>query len=366
MAFLPTACTCPITKTLTVNFTGSSPAPSNGYIVKWKTASASTYNIVSPNPTSSPVTITNVPVCENITVVMQSQCDNSQVSAEQTTTVTKSTMYTCAGTISGSHTHNGYYKYADYILDCSSAAGDISLAYDTVDKPNRFAVFDANGNEVVSSGWRGVANYTGPWGATLNTALTGTISFTPTSCWYKLVVESVTDTSFTDTFTVGMTCLTGSALPIPTITYGGCSSGVGSYTITAPYGTTMKVAITASGQLTNTGVNGYCSRLEAAMASSTGPSLLAVSSTVSGSGGASIGSSNTAYLTLTIPVGGYLNISTNVKTINSTASMTSGSIKIIEINGTDVTSSNYTQSICVGNSTGTVSCSSSPSVTYPT
>ena len=363
MALVP-SCTCPITKTMTVNFTGSITPPSSGYIVKWKTASASTYNIVSPNPTASPVTIYNVPVCEDITVVMQSQCDNSQVSAEQTTSITKATMYACGSSITGSHTHSGYYKYADYILDCTGASGDVSLSVNAIDKPNKFSVYDPFGNLVATSGspsnsgWLGTASYFGPWGATLNAPSTGTVSFTPTSCWYKLVVESSTDVSFQDGFSVGVGCIAGSATPTPDIRYLTCSGGYGQYIIEAPVGTTLRVALTATGQLTNVGVNGYCARLEGSITSSTGQSISAWSAPVNGSAGVSIGSSSSLYIDVTIPSAGYLTINTNVMAINSTSSQTTGSIKIISVNGTDVIASNYTQSVCTYNSTGTISCSS--------
>jgi len=348
-----TSCTCPVTKTLTVNFTGSVTPPAGGYIVKWKTASAITYNTVSPNPTSSPVTI-SVPACEDINVVVQSVCDNSQVSTEQTVTATKNTMYTCAGSITGSHTHNGYYNYGEYILDCSTATGTVSLAYDSVDKPNRFAVFDPSGNEVATSGWKGTASYSGPWGATLSNGNTGTLTFTPTTCWYKLVVESVTDVSFTDTWSVAMTCASGSSVPTPTITQTSCSLGYGVYRIDAPAGTTMRVKLSASGSLTNN-ASGYCAQLQGSISSSTGASDSEVSNVISTTGTASIGTSNTLYVDVTVPSNGYVTFNTTVLTVNSVSSATSATLSVILVNGT---TTSYTQNVCVYNSTGTVSCGS--------
>ena len=348
-----TSCTCPVTKTLSVSFTGSATPPAGGYIVKWKTASAVSYNTVSPNPTSSPVTLT-VPACEDINVTVQSVCDNSQVSSESTVTATKSTMYACASTISGSHTHNGYYNYGEYILDCSSATGTVSLAYNSVDKPNRFAVFDPSGNEVATSGWKGTASYAGPWGATLSNGNTGTLTFTPTTCWYKLVVESVTDTSYTDTWSISMTCASGSSVPTPTITQTSCSVGNGVYRIDAPAGTTMRVKLSASGSLTNTS-SSYCAQIQGSLTSSTGVSDSEVSSVVSTTGSVSIGTSNTLFVDVTVPSAGYVTINTSVFTINSSASSTSATLAVILVNGT---TTSYTQSVCVYNSTGTVSCGS--------
>jgi hypothetical protein len=142
MSFSPgSTCDCPITKTVTVNFTGSTPAPSNGYIVGYRKAGTSAaYTYVSPNPTTSPVSIPNVPVCEDIEVVMQSQCDNSQVSAAQTTTITAYTSYECGDIINESHTHSGFYAYPSYLLDVRGASDVISLEVNCDTLPNRFTV----------------------------------------------------------------------------------------------------------------------------------------------------------------------------------------------------------------------------------
>lgn len=356
-------CACPITKTVTVNFTGSTPAPSNGYIVGYRKAgSSAAYTYVSPNPTTSPVNITNVPVCEDIEVVMQSQCDNSQVSAPQTTTISAYTDYVCGETINTSHTHNGYYAYPDYLLNVQGATDTVTLSYDVIDLPNRFTVYDANGNLVVTSGWRGTAAYAGPWGATLSTATTGTISFSKgSSCFFRLLVESSTNSSTSDAFNVGITCPVVGDPPVPTITYLSCSSGYGSYRIDAPSGTNLKIKLTASGSLTNNSVSGYCARLEGTITSSTGQTDSEQSPIITTTGSASIGGSNSLFVDVTIPGAGYLVINTTLFTINSSASMTSGTLTIFEVNGT---AANITQSVCVQNSTGVVSCGSPTYTNY--
>jgi hypothetical protein len=285
-------------------------------------------------------------------VVVQSVCDNSQLSAEQTVTATKNTMYACSSSISDSHTHTGTYQYSDYILDCTTATGDVSLAYNVVDKPNKFSVYDASGNLIITSGWKGTAAYSGPWGASLSTTNTGTITFTPTTCWYKLVVESVTDVSFTDTWSISMTCAAGASVPTPVITQVACSSGIGTYRIDAPVGTTMRVKLSASGSLTNTS-SGYCAQIQGAISSNTGASDSEVSAVVSTTSTVSIGTSNTLYVDVTVPSAGYVTISTSMFTVNSSASATTASLGIILVNGT---TTSYSQSVCVYNSTGTVSC----------
>lgn len=358
----PIPCGCPITKTLTVNFTGSTPAPSNGYIVKWAIPNGP-FNFVSPNPTSSPVTIPNVPACETVTVVMQSQCDNSQVSAEQTTTVPGATLYDCGDTITASNTHNGFYIYPPYILDVRGATADVSLTYDVIDKPNRITVYDDLGNLVITTGWRGVAAYSGPWGATLNTPTTGVITFTKSSgkCFYKLLIESSTNVSFQDSLTINISCPTTVAPVTPTITYESCFSGSGSYRVDAPSSTALKIKLTASGSLTNNSTSGYCAMLDGAITSSTGQSDTEVSPIVTTTGNATIGDSNSLFVNVTIPGAGYLVINTSVFTVNSLATSTTAALTIFEVNGS---AANITQAVCVESSTGVVSCGSPTYTNY--
>jgi hypothetical protein len=49
--------------TLRINFTPASPAPANGYVVRYRPVGTTVYTTLSPNPTSSPVTID---VAENL------------------------------------------------------------------------------------------------------------------------------------------------------------------------------------------------------------------------------------------------------------------------------------------------------------
>jgi hypothetical protein len=44
-------------------------------------------------------------------------------------------------------------------------------------RPAKISIYDATNFEVVSSGWIGQANYVGPWGSSVNTALTSSLSF---------------------------------------------------------------------------------------------------------------------------------------------------------------------------------------------
>jgi hypothetical protein len=356
-------CGCPVTKTLTVAFTGSTPAPASGYIVKWAIPNGA-WNYVTPNPTSSPVTINNVPACENISVVVQSQCDNSQVSSEVTATATGNTLYDCGDTITGSNTHNGLYTYTPYILDVRAATSEINLSYDVIDRPNRIRVFDDNNNEVANSDWRGVAAYPYTWGATLNTPTTGIVNFTKTAgkCFYKMVVESYTNISTQDSWTVNISCPTTVTPVTPTITYESCSNGYGQYRIDAPAGTVLKLSLSATDSLINNSTTGSCARIDGNITSSTGPTASAVSGVIVSSGTATLGAANALFVSVTVPGTGYLVVNTTVDIKNSPISESvSALLKIFEVNGSTV---NIMQSVCVTSSSATVSCGVSTNYQY--
>jgi hypothetical protein len=356
-----TGCLCPVTKTLTVNFTGITPAPAGGYTVKWNTPNSS-WTFVTPNPTTSPVTIPNVPVCEDVTVIMEAQCPNSSSTIQQSTVVTAQTNYGCTSTITGSHTHSGTYTYPAYIINVTAATGSINLNWSTSGDsglPNKFTLYDSSNNLVSTTDWKGVAAFAGPWGSSLSTATTGTLTFTPTSgsCYYKLVVESYTNSSVQDTFQVAVACPTPSSTVVPVITALSCTGGNGSYRIDAPAGTTLKVKLTASGTLTNNSTGGYCAQLQGSLVSSTGSSDSENSALINTTGSASIGGSNSLFVSVTVPSTGSVTINTTLFTVNSLASSTSGTLTIFEVNGS---AANITQSVCVQSSTGAVSCSSTP------
>lgn len=352
------SCGCPISKNISVSFTAPSPAPGNGYLVKWRrSGSGDAYTTLTA--AGSPVTISNVPVCTDIEVVVQSQCDNSQLSAPQTTTVSAYTANLCDDNINLSHTHNGFYTYPEILLDATSAPGDVILTYDVIDRPNRISVYNTAGNLVVTSGWKGIATYPGPWGASLNTATSGTVTIPYSSdCYYRVLVESVTNSSYADTCNIAVTCPTtggGGGGPVdPTITLQSCSAGFGTYRIDGTYNTNFKIALSASGNLTNTDTNGSCARLEGVITSSTGPSTSSNSSPIVSSGSAAIGAGNTVFLSLTIPNTGYLTINTSLFAVNSSNSGVSGQLEIFEVNGTAKTG--ITQSVCSRVNNGVVGC----------
>jgi len=67
--------------TLTINFTPSSSAPANGYLVSYRQAGDSVYTQVSPNPMSSPVVISNLDGTKAYEGFIQSVC-NAQLMSD--------------------------------------------------------------------------------------------------------------------------------------------------------------------------------------------------------------------------------------------------------------------------------------------
>lgn len=174
--------TCSTTRDVVVTFTAANPAPANGYIVKWKTASDSLYTTVSPNATTSPVTIYNVPACENIDVSVESQCAPGFQSQPVTTTVTGlGVPLRCGCGYQGTVDNMNFYIYPSIVLDFTGVqnGSTITLAYNAITRINRFDIYNVTDSTItVTSNWAGSADYPGPWGASNNTSPTGSIQFT--------------------------------------------------------------------------------------------------------------------------------------------------------------------------------------------
>ena len=83
------------------------------------------------------------------------------------------------------------------------------LNWHCYDRPNRFSI-KKDTVEILTSGWVGQANYTGPWGTSLATAESGMLRFTPVAgSIYTLLVEAgpaSTDNPASDTYDVTLTC----------------------------------------------------------------------------------------------------------------------------------------------------------------
>jgi hypothetical protein len=206
--------TCNATRNLVISFNTVTPAPTNGYIVKWKRASQNTFTQVSPNPTSSPVTVNSIPACEDINVSVQSSCGPGFTSTEVTSTVTGLAIpLKCGCGYEGNIDIMTFYAYPFIALDFSGIVNGslIKFGYNSVSRINRFDIYNVtDGTTATTSDWAGAANYPGPWGATINTPATGTIQFVYNSAkTYQLrVVVGAADPSnqLNDNWSISMAC----------------------------------------------------------------------------------------------------------------------------------------------------------------
>lgn len=118
------------------------------------------------------------------------------------------------GSFSGTYAGSGFYIYPDIVLNmqCAQIGHTVQIACSYLNVPNRFSVYDAAGNLVTTSGWVGNASYYGPWGSSLSTSFSPTLSFTrsSTSAYYILRVETVRNTTYesqNDAWNVSTSCL---------------------------------------------------------------------------------------------------------------------------------------------------------------
>jgi hypothetical protein len=103
---------------------------------------------------------------------------------------------------------NGYYAYPNDTLELSytTPGTTVSLYVQAYDVPNRFTIYDPLGYVMASSPWMGYASYSGPWGMSLNTSSTGTLTFTKGNYNnYYLKVETSTYNN-TDSYSASIGC----------------------------------------------------------------------------------------------------------------------------------------------------------------
>lgn len=119
--------------------------------------------------------------------------------------------YECGEAITENTADGNYHQYT-YLLNIAPGTTTVNLFWNTDgDRPNRFTLYK-DGFFVESTGWKGYANYPGPWGGgPLNTAQNGTITFNPVlGSGYKLFVEVGNWDPLNnqaDNFTVSIQCL---------------------------------------------------------------------------------------------------------------------------------------------------------------
>ena len=200
---------------LTVTFTPPTPAPANGYRVKYRKVGTTSWNTVSPYPTSSPVVITGLENGVAYEGTIESACEDGFFSAVTAFSATTSQLFVqCGSYLTNTYSGSGYYTYPHVYIDTfNPSISALTFSYDAVDRPNRFTVYDDQGNQVATSGWRGIASYSGPWGPSLSTSTTGTLSVTrnPAVTYYRLVIEAGPanlSSPINDGYSVGISCTT--------------------------------------------------------------------------------------------------------------------------------------------------------------
>lgn len=116
--------------------------------------------------------------------------------------------YTCGSNANDNYAVSGYHKYPTYTLDLSATdqGSTITVTVNSYDIPNKFTIYDANGTIIKQTNWMGYVNYSGPWGQSLNTPQSQSLTFIKTSrASYSLVVEtSIQSTS--DSWTASISC----------------------------------------------------------------------------------------------------------------------------------------------------------------
>lgn len=97
--------------------------------------------------------------------------------------------YACAASID-INTANGLYNdLGFYYLNIASGTTTVNLQWTSGERPNRITLYK-DGLLIDSTGWRGYANYGGPWGSNLNTTQNGTMTFNPVpGSGYRLRIE---------------------------------------------------------------------------------------------------------------------------------------------------------------------------------
>ncbi len=128
-------------------------------------------------------------------------------------TTTTLACYSCnGGTITFSTGALDYGQYPTRDV-CSTSDTCFVFNWNVIERPNRFNVYDNNGL-LWTSGWVGVASYSGPWGSSLNTATSGnsgTLQFGTTNGRYVMVEYGPADSvppQLSDTAEWSLSCAT--------------------------------------------------------------------------------------------------------------------------------------------------------------
>jgi hypothetical protein len=115
----------------------------------------------------------------------------------------------CGSNVSESYNGSDFHAYDEQTILTADITADISVNWQVLDRPNRISI-KRDGTQIMTTGWKGTAAYTGPWGTSLSQATSGTLTFTPDAGHiYTIVVEAgPADTAnpSTDSYAYSITC----------------------------------------------------------------------------------------------------------------------------------------------------------------
>ena len=155
-----------------------------------------------------------------------------------------------------SYTGTTYYAYPNYNIPDAKPKNLVFNWY-SYDRPNRFNLYDSTGL-MYSTGWKGFADYAGPWGLSLNTETNGTesVCFNSTTGRYVLVEAGPASptTPVSDTFDWSLLCqgICPTPTPTPTVTLTNTSTPTNTPSVTPTNTITPTRTVTPSVTPTNT------------------------------------------------------------------------------------------------------------------
>lgn len=217
---------CTATRNISVSFTPATPAPANGYVIRYKKASETIWTTrPGGNVNSSPVTIFNVPACENINVSVQSSCGGGQTSSEVFAVAAGLGFpLKCGCTYQGTTEDLTFYQYASVPIDLTgvSNGSSVTLTYNAITRANKFDIYNETDLSVAAtSNWVGDGGYSGPWSPGSPGLANGSVSFTYNSAKtysLKVAVAGANPNNQTnDSWQVSLSCST--TPPPPTYYY---------------------------------------------------------------------------------------------------------------------------------------------------
>lgn len=164
--------------------------------------------------------------------------------------------YKCGdGLITRGYAGNDYYIYPNMPID-DTVYPRVQLNWVANDRPNVFSVYDSNGL-VYTTGWVGVANYSGPWGTSLNAPTNGNIIFNFSSYTGRYIQVQAgpgnPSSPTTDSFSYSIDCLPPVTPLTPTVAtycvaYGTtCTGSVSITNITGGYGSPYQTSFVPLG-----------------------------------------------------------------------------------------------------------------------